>query len=57
LIKHGIEVFGSVEEFHQWLNRKNFYLDNKTPNSYLNTVTGVKFVDDRLTAMEYGDNV
>ncbi|MFD2937321.1 antitoxin Xre/MbcA/ParS toxin-binding domain-containing protein [Spirosoma flavum] len=57
LIKHGIGVFGSVKEFDQWLNRKNFYFDNKSPNSYLNTVTGVKFVDDRLTAMEYGDNV
>ena len=57
LIKHGIDVFGSVNEFDQWLNRKNFYFDNKTPNDYLNTVTGVRFVDDRLTAMEYGDNV
>jgi uncharacterized protein (DUF2384 family) len=57
LIKHGIETFGSVKEFDQWLNRKNFYFDNKSPNSYLNTVTGIKFVDDRLTAMEYGDNV
>jgi len=57
LIKHGIDVLGSVKEFDQWLNRKNFYFDNKAPNDYLNTVTGVKFVDDRLTAMEYGDNV
>ena len=57
LIKHGIDVFGSVKEFDQWLNRNNFYFDNKAPNDYLNTVTGVKFVDDRLTAMEYGDNV
>ncbi|GAB4028898.1 antitoxin Xre/MbcA/ParS toxin-binding domain-containing protein [Spirosoma koreense] len=57
LIKHGIAVFGSVKEFDQWLNRSNFYFDNKSPNVYLNTVTGLRFVDDRLTAMEYGDNV
>lgn len=57
LIKHGIEVFGSVKEFDQWLNQTNFYFDNRSPNAYLNTVTGIKFVDDRLTAMEYGDNV
>ena len=57
LIKHGIDVFGSVEAFDQWLNRKNFYFDTKTPTSFLNTVTGIKFVDARLTAMEYGDNV
>ncbi|ADB38362.1 antitoxin Xre/MbcA/ParS toxin-binding domain-containing protein [Spirosoma linguale] len=57
LIKHGITVFGSVDEFEQWLNQKNFYFDNKSPNSFLNTITGIRFVDDRLTAMEYGDNV
>ncbi|UFH57812.1 antitoxin Xre/MbcA/ParS toxin-binding domain-containing protein [Spirosoma sp. KNUC1025] len=57
LIKHGIQVFGSVKEFDQWLNRSNFYFDNKSPNAYLNTITGIKFVDDRLTALDYGDNV
>lgn len=57
LIKHGMAVFGSIQEFQQWLNKSNFYFDNKRPGSFLNTVTGVKFVDDRLTAMEYGDNV
>lgn len=57
LIKHGIAVFGTINEFDQWLNRKNFFFDNKSPNSFLNTVTGVRFVDDRLTALEHGDNV
>ena len=57
LIKHGIAVFGAVNEFDQWLNRSNFYFDNKSPSAYLNTITGIRFVDDRLTAMEYGDNV
>ena len=57
LVKHGIDVFGSVEEFDRWLNQENFFFDNKNPNSFLNTVTGIKFVDDRLTALEYGDNV
>lgn len=57
LIKYGTAVFGTVKEFDQWLNRSNFYFDNKSPNAYLNTITGIRFVDDRLTAMEYGDNV
>lgn len=57
LIKHGIQVFGSAKEFDKWLNGVNFYFDAKTPNSFLNTVTGIRFVDDNLTAMEYGDNV
>jgi uncharacterized protein (DUF2384 family) len=57
LIKHGIEIFGSSKEFDNWLNQENFYFDNKNPVSFLNTITGIKFIDERLTAMEYGDNV
>ncbi len=57
LIKHGVDIFGSMKEFENWLNQENFYFDNKSPVSFLNTITGIKFIDDRLTAMEYGDNV
>jgi len=57
LFKHGKEVFGDREEFRKWLDSENFYFDKKAPVSYLNTVTGIRFVDDRLTALEYGDNV
>ncbi|MGL4359572.1 MAG: antitoxin Xre/MbcA/ParS toxin-binding domain-containing protein [Sediminibacterium sp.] len=57
LIRHGVEVFGSRKEFEQWLTNTNFYFDNKAPISFMNTITGIKYLDDRLTAMEYGDNV
>lgn len=57
LMKHGVKVFGSIKAFDQWLNTGNFFFDNKPPTTFLNTVTGIRFVDDRLTAMEYGDNV
>src|SRR5690606_8596567 len=57
VIKHGNKVFGSREAFDNWLNTVNFYFDNKTPQSFFNTITGIKFVDDRLSAMEYGDNI
>ena len=57
LIKHGIDVLGSKDRFNQWLTAKNFLLDGKAPVSFLSTVTGIRFIDDRLTAMEYGDNV
>ena len=57
LFKHGISVFGSAMEFDKWLDNKNFFFDYKAPVSFLNTVTGISFVNDRLTAMEYGDNV
>lgn len=57
LLKHGIKVFGSKKEFDNWLNSENFFFDGKKPVNFLNTITGIRFIDDRLTAMEYGDNV
>jgi len=57
LFGHGIDIFGSREEFDKWLNSENFFFDDKTPITFLKTVTGIRYVDDRLTAMEYGDNI
>ena len=57
LYKHGIEVFGEVEYFNKWLDTENFYLDSSKPIDYLKTVTGIRFIDDKLTAIEFGDNV
>ncbi len=56
LFKHGQEIYGNPEQFRKWLGTKNFYFDNKPPNSFLDTASGIKFIDDRLTGMEYGDN-
>lgn len=57
LMKHGIDVFGTKEDFDEWLNKPNLFLDNNTPLSYLDTNNGIRFIDNRLTAMEYGDNI
>lgn len=57
LFKHGIQVFGTSAAFELWLNTQNFYFNSEKPEQFLNTVTGIRFLDDRLTAMEYGDNV
>jgi uncharacterized protein (DUF2384 family) len=57
LIKHGIEVFGTEENFEHWLQKDNFFFDNKSPLVFINTNEGLKFIDDRLTGIEYGDNV
>ena len=56
LLKHGMDVFGSGERFRQWLFSDNFYFGKKQPGSFLNTGTGIRFVDDSLTAIEFGDN-
>ncbi|MCB0726500.1 MAG: DUF2384 domain-containing protein [Ignavibacteriae bacterium] len=57
LIKHGLTVFENLNRFKDWLNTDNFYFGKKSPITFLNTITGIRFVNDRLTAMEYGDNV
>ena len=56
LIKHGIDVFGSQENFMSWLEKENFYLDKKAPILFLDTINGISLVNDALTGMEYGDN-
>jgi hypothetical protein len=57
LYEHGIDVFETKENFDKWLLKENFLLDNKPPKDFLDTITGIKFIDDRLIAIEYGDNV
>jgi uncharacterized protein (DUF2384 family) len=57
LIKHGIEIFGTKEKFSNWLEKENFFFDKKAPIEFMDTHSGIKFIDDRLTGIEYGDNV
>ena len=57
LYEHGTTVFDDKEHFDQWLNTKNVFFDGNEPKIYLDTIMGIKFIDDRLTALEYGDNV
>ncbi len=57
LYEHGNHVFENKENFDSWLNTKNVFFDGNEPKNYLDTVMGIKFIDDRLTALEYGDNV
>ncbi len=57
LYKHGILVFDSVKAFNAWLYEDNFFFDGKAPYTFLNTISGIQFVKDNLTAIEYGDNV
>jgi uncharacterized protein (DUF2384 family) len=57
LMRHGSAVFGSIAKFEEWLETEHFLFNGKAPVDYLKTITGIRFVEDRLTAMEYGDNV
>ncbi|MBK6399759.1 MAG: DUF2384 domain-containing protein [Bacteroidetes bacterium] len=57
LFRQGKMVFGTDKEFTKWLNQQNFYFDGNAPIKYLQIISGIEFLDDRLTAMEFGDNV
>ncbi len=57
LYEHGVDVFDSKENFNKWLFTYHFFLDNKPPVDFLNTIAGITFIDDRLTSIEYGDNI
>lgn len=57
LIKYGISVFGDKARFDHWLQTENFLLGKKKPMDYLNTISGIRFIGNRLTGIEYGDNI
>ena len=54
LFKSGIDLFGSKEKFHSWLNSENKVMGNEKPVSYLDTFSGIQLVLDELNAIEYG---
>lgn len=56
LYKHGIETFGQKAKFEDWLSAPNQFLDGRAPKDFMNTISGLHFMDDRLTAIDYGEN-
>ncbi len=56
LYKHGVSVFGSQSLFNEWLEKPNHFFDGDAPMDFLTTISGIRFTDDRLTGIEYGDN-
>ncbi|MBZ9729400.1 MbcA/ParS/Xre antitoxin family protein [Salegentibacter sp. JZCK2] len=56
LYKQGERAFGSKEEFNEWLEKPNFHFNNEPPVKFFKTISGIRYIEDRLTGMEYGDN-
>lgn len=54
LYEHGLSVFGDARKFENWLRKPNGALDEKIPFNLLNTVEGIKKVDDILGRIEHG---
>ena len=54
LQKHGKDVFGTEEDFAEWLKTEVPALGNKTPLSYLDTPFGFQLIDQTLGRIEHG---
>jgi len=55
LYKKGIEVFGKLVSFNNWLMKPAFGLGNKIPYSLMNTSTGIDLIFEEVVRIEYGD--
>lgn len=56
LVDFGIGVFNNEEEkFQRWMKKINFSLGDNTPESLLDSVTGIHEVRNCLNRIEYGN--
>lgn len=56
LIDYGIEVFNDEEEkFQRWLKKPNLSIGGNTPESMLDTITGINEVKFTLNRIEFGN--
>jgi putative toxin-antitoxin system antitoxin component (TIGR02293 family) len=56
LVDYGIMVFNQEpEKFQNWLKKSNISLGGQTPESFLDTITGIEEVKNCLMKIEYGN--
>ena len=53
LYEKGMDTFGSLEEFRNWLPHYNSGIERK-PIDLLDTITGIRVVMDELTRIDHG---
>lgn len=53
LYDKGIDTFGSVDEFKNWLPQHNIGIDAK-PNDLLDSITGINIVMNELNRIDHG---
>ena len=57
LFKQGKKIFNDSLAFDVWLTNPNFFFDDASPIDFLRTISGIRFISSRLTALEFGDNI
>lgn len=56
LIDFGLEVFNNEnDKFQRWLKKSNLSLGGRTPESLLDSVTGIQEVKNSLNRLEFGN--
>lgn len=55
LFDKGVDVFGSGQEFYQWLHTSSYGLGNQIPFDLMDTITGINLVEEELIRIEFGD--
>ncbi len=56
LLDFGIEVFNNEEiKFQRWMKKQNISLGGNTPESLLDSITGIQEVKNCLNRIEYGN--
>lgn len=55
LYKKGIEIFGGLDSFNNWLIKPSFGIGNEIPYRIMNTSTGIDLILEELIRIEYGD--
>jgi len=55
LFEMGINVFGSVSAFHNWLNTSAYGLGNQVPFTLMDTFTGLSLIEEELIRIAHGD--
>lgn len=53
LYDKGIDTFGSIDEFRNWLQQHNIGIDAK-PNDLLDSITGINIVMNELNRIDHG---
>ncbi len=54
LYGRGSQLFGSIEEFKEWMDTSNIALGNVKPKEYLDTFSGIEYLTEELGRIEHG---
>ena len=54
LYGRGGQIFGDIDEFKEWMDTVNIALGNVKPKEYLDTYSGIEYLNEELGRIEHG---